>query len=538
MEMTIMHSTFPTRRRRTLLSVTAVLGAAAIALAGCSSSTTTSSSSSTAKAGPTGTLTVAVPSVPTSLDPALQNVDPANNQFIGISYDTLIRLGADGDYVPDLATSWKYLDKTSTKFELTLRKGVKFSDGTAVTAKAVVQSLQYMISSGVNGGTWLGKDTTVASTDAHTVVISLTKPNSVLPYLLTQRTHLGAVINPKGLATPASLKSASFGAGEYVLDTAKTVANDTYVYTPNKNYWDKSRIKWAEIHIKVAGSAAAALQAVQNGDADMQYRADVPSATAAEGTDLQVHQSHSGLYGVGYLDRDGSISKPMANAKVRQALSLAIDRKSITAAVWGKYGDSGNDLTISGFSGFSKSVSNSYAYNVKKAKKLLTEAGYPNGFSFDMQTTNSGGADVPAQAIVQNWKAIGVTANLTVYSDNTQLINDTLAKKYAVGVYYYGAQQQYLQAKSFFNGGANQYNPFNSQDTKINDLLDQAAAATTQDAQDKLYEQVMQRSMVDLAWFSNVAYTPTTVITRAGLTGLEFGALLSGPDLALVGSKK
>jgi peptide/nickel transport system substrate-binding protein len=531
MENPIMHST-PLRRvvRIRALGVVAAVAAATVALAGCSGSATDTKSSAAA-GSPTETLTVAVPSAPVSLDPALQNVDPANNQFIGIPYDTLIRLNADGGYDPDIATSWKYNDD-STQFTLTLRKGVKFSDGTAVTADAVVKSIEYMIAKGVNGGTWLGKDTTVAASGDDKVVVKLTKPNSTLPYLLSQRTHLGSVINPKGLEDPTALKSETYGAGQYVLDSGKTVANDTYVFTPNKYYWDKSKIKWAQIDIKVAGSAAAALQAVQNGDADMQLRADVPSAQAAEASGLDVVYAQAGLYGVGYLDRSGEISKPLANAKVRQALSLAIDRKSITTAVWGKFGKAGNDLTIDGFPGFSDSVSNSYAYNVKKAKKMLADAGYPDGFSFDMQTTNTGGADVPAQAIVQNWKDIGVTANLTVYSDTTQLINDTLNKKYAVGVYYYGAQQQYLQAKSFFNGGANQYNPFNSQDDKILSLLDQAAAEPDADKQNKLYEDVMQRAMVDEAWFSNVAYTPTTTIAKKGLTGLKFGALLAAPDIA------
>jgi peptide/nickel transport system substrate-binding protein len=525
-----MHST-PLRRavRIRMLGVVAAVAATTVALAGCAGAAT---DDKTVAAGePTETLTVAVPSAPVSLDPALQNVDPANNQFIGIPYDTLIRLDAKGEYQPDLATKWSYND-TSTEFTMTLRKGVKFSDGTAMTADSVVKSIEYMIESGVNGGTWLGKDTTVKASDDSTVVVSLAEPNSTLPYLLSQRTHLGAVINPKGLADPTSLKSSTFGAGQYVLDTAKTVANDTYVFTPNKYYWDKSKIKWAQIDIKVAGSAAAALQAVQNGDADIQLRADVPSAITAESSGLEVHYSQAGLYGVGYLDRSGEISKPLGNKKVREALSYAIDRKSITEAVWNKFGKSGNNLTIEGFPGFSKEVSNSDAYDVKKAKKLLAEAGYADGFSFDMQTTNIGGADVPAQAIVENWKAIGVTANLTVYSDTTQLINDTLAKKYAVGVYYYGAQQQYLQAKSFFNGGANQYNPFDSQDTEILDTLDKAAAEPDADKQNALYEEVMQRAIVDETWFSNVAYTPTTTIARKGLTGLEFGALLAAPDVA------
>lgn len=520
-----MHSPTSTRRRRTLLSMTAALGVAALALAGCSAD----SSSGSSKA--TQTLTYAAAAAPVSLDPALQNVDPINNQYIALAYDPLIRLSAKGTAIPDLATSWKYLDDKSTQFQLTLRSGVKFSDGTTMTADDVVKSIEYMIASGVNGGTWLGKDTTVEATGKLQVLVTTSSSNSVLPFLLNQRTHLGSVISAKGLENTADLKSGSYGAGPYMLDTSATIANDTYVFVQNPNYWDTSKQHWKKVVIKVAGSTSAALQAVENGDADL-MRGDVTTGTAAASAGLTVKTASAGLYGVGYLDRDGEISAPMANVKVRQALSYAIDRTSITTALWGKYGKAGNDLTLDGFAGFDQSVSDSYSYNPTKAKKLLAEAGYPNGFSFDMQTTNSGGADVAAQAIVENWKAIGVTAKLTVYSDTTQLITDTLAKKYAVGIYFYGAQQQYLQAKSFFNGGANQYNPFDSQDSKILADVAAGAAASSVADQDKAYGAALQRAIVDLAWFSNVAYTPSIVIAKKGLTGLDFGSLLAASDIA------
>jgi peptide/nickel transport system substrate-binding protein len=489
------------------------------------------SSSSLANAADAKTLTIAVNISPVSLDPALQNVDPVNGWFIQLPYAALIKLSNTGKLVPDLATSWKFVDSDSTKFQLTLRDAVKFNDGTPVTAEDVVKSLQYMIAKGVNGPNWLGKETTVKKVDDHTVEIDTASPNSTLPYLLTQRTYLGAVISEKGLSNPTALKSASYGAGPYMLDTSATIPNDKYVFVPNENYWDKSKIQWGKIVVKVAGSISASMQAVQNGEADM-MRGDYITATTAKAAGLNVQWAPGGLYGVGFLDRAGKLAPALANVKVRQALSYAIDRKAITKAIWGDFATAGNDLTLKGFLGYSDEVSNSYPYDPEKAKQLLKEAGYPNGFTFNMQTTNQSGADVPAQAMVQYWSKIGVTAKLTTYSDTTQLINDTLAGKYAAGVYFYGQQQPYLQAKSFFNGGANQYNPFNSTDATVNDLLKQAAAASKEDDQQTLYEKVMKRAMVDEAWFVNLAYTPQVTIYRKGLTGMQFDSQLASPDVA------
>src|SRR5262245_44447936 len=128
------------RRARVAFAATAFVVTAPLALASCSQPASTTPSTS---GGRGGTLTIAANYGPTSLDPALQSVDPVNNQYIYPIYDYLTRLGADGKAEPDLATSWKYTDTTNTTFQLKLRDGVKFADGTALTAAAVVASLNY-----------------------------------------------------------------------------------------------------------------------------------------------------------------------------------------------------------------------------------------------------------------------------------------------------------------------------------------------------------------------------------------------------------
>lgn len=516
-------------RLRRALAAVAAASAVAVALAACSGSNPTA----TATAGaPTGTLTLVAATPPTSLNPAIANADSVGSWYNQLSYDPLIRLKPDGSFEPDLATSWKFLDDKSKEFELTIRTDAKFDDGTAITAKAVADTLNYYVANASNGKAWLGgADTKAEATDAKTVVVHLGASNSNLPGYLTQRTLLGSVINPKALNDPESLKTKTFGAGPYVLDTAQTVTNSKYVYTPNKNYWNKSTVHYAKVVIQVSGSNPASFQAIQSGDADM-MRGDLSTATSAKAGGINVVHAPTSLFGVAYVDRAGVVVPELKDVRVRQALSYAIDRTAITKAAWGEEGQAGNALTLPDYVGFTKKLSNSYSYDPTKAKELLKEAGYADGFSFTIGAWNLAPADKATQAIVEDWKKIGVNATIQFYSDASQLSNDALAKKFGVITYYYGAGRTSQMTNDFLSGASSQYNPFGTSDATITSALNEANATPDEKLQQSAYSTALTTAIVDQAWLSNVAYSPSFIITSDKVTGLEFGSSLSAPDIA------
>lgn len=521
-----------TRPKRIVVATAATAVAVAIALSGCAGTATPKSSASAGSTAVGDLLTVAATYGPTSLDPALQAVDSINNWYVNLAYDTLIRLDADGKLVPDLATSWKYTDSDNKLFELTIRKDVKFSDGTAVTADAIAKSLTYSITKGVNGPNWLAGITSVTAKDASTVLVTSSTSNDSIPFLLSQRLLLGSIINPTGLANPTSLKSASFGAGPYVLDTAATIANDSYVYTPNPNYWDKSKIHWKKVVIKVVGNTAAALQAVQAGSADL-FAGDATTATAAKAAGFAVATAPFGLTGINIMDRDGTIVPALKEPKVRQALMYALDRKPIATAVYRDLATAGSSPVLKGYPGYSDKLNDAYPYDVAKAKALLKEAGYADGFSFNIAAPNAQSTNLMAQAVVQQWAAIGVKATLTAYADNGQMVTDILAKKYPVTAFIYGALPTYIESKSFFTGGATQYNAWNITDSAITSDLAEAASAKTIDAQEKSYASALNTSVVTNAWFANV-YTrfSTMVYNQKKLGTIKLSSPNPTPDLA------
>ena len=448
-------------------------------------------------------LTIAATATPTSLDPMLQSVDQVNSMFINVAYDSLTRIdNKTGKIVPALATSWKYLDSSNELFELTIRKNVKFSDGSPLTPTDVAASINYASASGVNKA-WLAGATATANETAGTVTVKSPVPNDSIPFSLSQRGHLGSVISSKAIATPAVLKTATYGAGPYMLDPAQTVANSTYTFVPNPNYWQPSRIKWDKIIIKVVSDANAALQAVQSGTADL-FSGNQPTATAAKAAGLKVATAPFGITGVQIQDRAGTQVAALKDLRVRQAMFYAIDRASIANAVFGGFSSPLPGLLVSGFEGSKKVTDRTFQYNMSRAKTLMKLSGYPKGFSVNVSVPTANNTHLAAQAIVASWAQLGIKANLVTYTDLGQLTRDILAKKFEISVFNYGALPTFTQSKSFFNGGITQFNAFGVNDERINSDLASAAAANTERAKNDLYFRAWQRGQLDLAWITAI----------------------------------
>lgn len=517
----------PSRRRRAGLGIAGVMSAVALVLTGCSNGGDSPGSSS--DEGPQ-VLTVASTVPPVSLDPYLQNVDPQNNWFINLAYDSLIRISPEGELIPDLATEWEFLDDSNTQFELTLREGVTFSDGEEMTPESVVASLEYARASGVNAPTYWDSLETITISGENTILFESSSPNPALPSMLTNRVLLGSIISPAGLEDPEALKSNTYGAGPYILDTERTVANDTYVYTPNENYWDQERIAWDEVRIMVVANSAAALQAVQNGEADL-TRGDAATYEAATAAGLHVELVGLGLLGVNFVDRAGEVLPELADVRVRQALNYAIDRESIATAAFGDTATAGAQLALPDTLGYEAEINEAYPYDPDRARELLEEAGVENlAFSVGVDQT-SPIADILMQAVVQNWADVGVTANLEVYSDKGQAVSDILAKKFPVTYFGYGQLTPFTVMNSFY-GGANQYNPFEVRDPEL-DALRQAALEAPADEQQEAIAAVYEYATVDLAWTGTILHSSYPYISDAStITGTEHVPTAGTADIA------
>lgn len=353
-------------------SIAAAVLACTLGATACTGSTGTGAATS-------GTLTIANFTIPQSLSPA----DSANNAPgfpVTLAYDSLIYWAPDNTYKPMLAVEWGYVGTGNTKFSFTLRSGVQFADGEPLTAQAAADSINYF-KKGKNPAAGAFKTVTAEATGELTVTLTLSVPNPDVERMLSQFDLGGALISPKGLQNPSALETTSYGAGPYVLEASQSVAGDHYTYTANPNYWDKSRVHWSKIVVKVYTDENAALSALKLGEVQAYLGGSKATEASAQAAGIQVLTAPAFWQGLQLLDTQGKVVKALGDVRVRQAISYAIDRKAIVDAIWG------SDATIrvqpanQSNDGFDPSLESRYPYDPDKAKQLLAEAGYPDGFS-------------------------------------------------------------------------------------------------------------------------------------------------------------
>ncbi|PQP14209.1 ABC transporter substrate-binding protein [Rhodococcus opacus] len=414
--------------RRLSVACTAILLAALlVAISACGSSSGAYEKITTLK--------IALNSAPNSLNPALAT---GSRQFIAIqlslSYAALFHQTPTGDIEPQLATTWHYDNSGTTpnqEFEFTLRPDVKFSDGTPLTAESVVGWLKYFVESkGPFVGNF-GANPTFTATSPLSVKIEMTSPNPDLPVALSDEgDNAGFVVSPKAVADPSLLNTASYGAGQYQIDSSQSLSGDHYTYKPNPNYYDKPAIRFEQVDIKVIPNASTRLQAQQSG----QYQValgDTSTATAAKSAGLQVQSAPQGMFFLS-LDLKHDVGAPaLQKVEVRQAINYAIDRESIAKALFGEFGVPEWGFVTANAKGDSADFH--YDYDPAKAKQLLAQAGFADGFSMNVICSGYFGnyGEPLMNAVAQDLKVVGIDLNIQCLPDQASFSTDALDYKSA-----------------------------------------------------------------------------------------------------------
>jgi ABC-type transport system substrate-binding protein len=521
------------RTKSGLMIGAAAVTSALLAVAGCGGSNSGSNSaSSNAGTGSTSgqttstTLTLASTTPPTTLNPTLSgNGDPLEF-FLELSYDSLIRLMPNGTYAPDLATSWGYVGSSNTVFDMTLRKGVKFSDGQALTPAVVKQFLLYYAKSGEFASRFDFKSISV--TGPLSLQIVLAQPDPELPYYFEQDLVSGDVIGPAGLANPTTLGTSTDGAGPYVLDSSATVTGTKYVYVPNKYYWNPSAIHWKQVIIDVISDPTATLDALQTGQVQVAM-GQTTSAQAAKAAGLSVFAVPYTWDSVFLMDRSGTSVKALGSPLVRQALNYAVDRSAVTQALFGSYGQADDETAVPGYEGYNSADANLYPYNPAKAKALLAQAGYPNGFTLPLLAFNLQPGEITlAQAVASYWSNIGVNVQITTPSTGTEYGADLESHKFGAMVFEYGAQPIYVDAGEIAMP-TGPLNPYGSNSPAMDAAESQIASATTAASQESASD-LLETEMLNAAWFAPIAANDETFYVSHSIGGFTLQPLEVSPD--------
>lgn len=377
----------------------------ASSLAGCGSSSSPS--------GRAATLTIAVQGASGNLNPTASANGWPFDAIVSASYEPLI-IKRPGGFDPGLAVSWGYLGTGNRSFRLVLRPRVRFSDGSALTARGVKAWIEYYKTQPSAGE---GTFTNIASEDVTaplTLTLRLRVPDANLPFELSQNRY-GYPISPAALAKPAELQSRTYGAGPYMIDPSATIQGTKYTYVRNPFYWNPKGQHWHRVVITVIPNDDSALSALES---EQQMLALIPPQLtgAAKRAGLAVQATPCCFPAFILIDRGGVLVRPLGSRLVRQALNYAVDRAAVMRSLWGSYGSANDQAQVPGFASYVPNLAGVYSYDPAKARRLLAKAGYPHGFDLPVSFAPLGGQQANlAQAVDGYLQKVGVSTRLVTY---------------------------------------------------------------------------------------------------------------------------
>ena len=469
--------------RRTLIAA----GAVGLLLAA-----TACGGSATGASGGDDTLTIGigVPAMPWNLAEAGSGPEA---QYYQPVFDSLIRLSPEAEPTPNVATSWSY-DESRTKLTLELRSGLAFTDGLPVDAEAVRANLMHTKSGTKTAATDLRAVSGVDVIDPDTAVVNLAAPDPALT------TALGGVAGM--LASPASLTAASgpVGSGPYALDRGATTDGQQYTYTRNPGYWNSSAFPFNKIVIKYISDATARTNALLAGQLDTSPLT-AQRAQAAKDRGINVIDYDAGqIQGLFIWDRGGTVVPALGDPKVRQALNYAFDRAAISKAADLGYSAPTTQPFNTKSVAFDEALNSRYTYDPAKARQLLAEAGYPNGF--EVTVPDFAGKYAEAQAaMVQSLTDIGITVHLDNMPSD-QIFTAILAGKYPMSFFRLEATTPWRTIQLQMQEGST-WNPFRYHDPVLDRMVQEIQFAPDADTSPRYRD--VNAYIVEQAW--NVPWT-------------------------------
>lgn len=329
----------------------------------------------------------------------------AATMYLRLNFDSLLFYDDKGNLTADLAEKWETSpsDKTLT---FHLRDGVKFSDGTDFNSEAVKWNIeQYQAAK----RTETSNIESVETPDAKTAVFHLKTWDSSA---LTSIGYFVYYMSPTAVKAHDATwaESNPVGTGPFVLTNWQKGVS--MKYAKNTKYWRSGEPYLDGINVTVISDVMTLESTLQSGEADMIPYCDITNLKDLAGNSSYVRETNTngvGVEGWGLIPNSSDPKSPFSNAKVRQAMCYAIDNEKIVKAVGYGYMKTTNQWAAPGASTYNKDVQG-YPYNPTKAKQLLTEAGYPNGFDTKIYTLASGYYADAITAAAQELTEVGIRA--------------------------------------------------------------------------------------------------------------------------------
>ncbi len=395
-------------------------------LAGCGGGSNASTTAAPATGGtpaPAGSNVVVMgaQSDLVTLDPG-NMYEPYANMISYSAYDMLYRVqsGTMGTPEPSVATSYT-LDETSTVYTFTLRDDVVFASGNKLTSKDVAWSINRVLNmKESNAYSNIKIVKTVETPDDYTVIITLNEPDASFLVKLTSNAYCildSEVVKAHGGSdnggdtAKAWLDTTSAGSGPYII--TNWTPKEQLVLEKNPNYWGKAS-NIDKIILKEMTSVDAQITALKNGDIDIALSLNSETAKQLEGTPgVTITTGTTAMLTFLVMNRNTELSKEMADPKVQEAIRYALDYEGYLVL-----GGEGCTIPLNFVqNGFAGALQRDSKFrDLDKAKALMAEAGYADGFDITLTCANNNSEGLEwtliAQKVKQDLAEIGINVNI------------------------------------------------------------------------------------------------------------------------------
>ncbi|MBB4350197.1 ABC transporter substrate-binding protein [Aliirhizobium cellulosilyticum] len=377
-----------------------------------------------------GTLKISVDQAASVIHPLLTRVNP-EYLVTELLYSNLTRLRVDMSVEPDLAESWTANDAL-TEWTFKLRTGVTFHDGSAFTAKDVVATLKTILdpATASPGRNNIGPISDISAVDDATVLIKLSGSFADLPAALA---YPNARIIPASIATGdlKSLSTKAVGTGPFKLVSYEP--DRLIVVERNEKYYDPARPYLDRVEVQVFPDISAEGSALISGNIDIISTIQPTEFLRIDGTDgIDTLRTPSGQFcNINF----GCDTAPFNDPRVRRAIALTVDREAMVGFVTEGFGTIGNDTPLNPSYQFFQQVKQREA-NIEEAKKLLAEAGFPNGLEATLIASDRPAVRTQlAVALREMAKEAGITINVQTMPHATYLEQVWKKGSFYVGFY-------------------------------------------------------------------------------------------------------
>jgi len=422
-------------------------------------------------------------------------------------YEGLVKPDTDGNLVPAVAKDFGISDD-GTVFTFTLRENVKFHNGDTVTADDVVYSLKR--AAGTNSDKPLVEGfeaiKSIEKTDDSTVVVTLSEPN--VEFLA----QFAVAIIPDG----SNPEDGIIGTGpfKYVSRTPQ----ENVVLEKFDDYWGTPAYVDG-VTFKIIEEGEALIMSLKSGALDLV--AHLSSAQTNQlGDDYTIVEGTMNLVQALYLNNK---AKPFDNMKVRQALCYALDRKYVMdLTADGRGAAVGSSMYPAFTKYFRKDLVDYYSYDIEKAKQLLAEAGYEDGFEFDVTVPSNYQPHVDTATVLsEQLSKIGVTMNVKLVDWNTW-VNDTYLGRNFEGTVI-GVDASLMTARSMLERftSDNASNFINFSNEEYDEVFSKAVTCIDSDKQVELYGR-LQEILAEQAANVYIQDLCDMVAMGNGVRGYEF----------------